>query len=151
MIHRPLAVLSIVLALCCDGSEEYSETYESPPFPSAIDRLGCVKYGIDVQITGTLARDVGSAFPASSDQPNPTRFVVQLPRPICAGPFPLDGHYPAISDVTRIHLVVDSSAGTDLVNIVGRDVTVEGMASPYSGEGGDSIVILKVRSWTQID
>jgi hypothetical protein len=151
MIHRLVTVLLLVLVLCCSASEESSETYESPHFPSAVDRLGCLKYGIDVEITGTLTRESAGALSASSDQAHSSWYRLHLPRPICAAPFPLDGHYPAISDVTRILLVIDSSAETGLAKAVGRQVRMKGMAFPRSGETSDSVVILKVASWAEDD
>jgi len=108
MNHRLVTFGLFLVPLGCAEPETYSETRDASTFTSPVDQLGCIKYGVDVEVSGLLARVPPEDASTSPETGSRNDLTLRLPRTACAAPLPLDGYLPAISGVQDIFLAVTS-------------------------------------------
>jgi len=147
MNHRLVTFGLFLVPLGCAEPETYSETRDASTFTSPVDQLGCIKYGVDVEVSGLLARVPPEDASTSPETGSRNDLTLRLPRTACAAPLPLDGYLPAISGVQDILLAVTSMDRDSLESAVGKRVKLRGIALPVRGRGADSVIVMRVAMW----
>lgn len=148
-MHSRRLVVFWLAVVACGGSGE-TGTGGGVDTESTADRLGCIKYGVENEVTGTLVRKDTAQHASLPPDRRRSQYTLRLPWAICAGPGPFDGFLPARSGVASFSLLFDSIDEPKLRNAEGRQINLRGYAQPGFSERGDTIVAFIVRGWSQM-